>query len=158
VIEGRLTQVDPPDLQSAQLSVPFSVAMALVLGRTRSARAALRREDYDAALASEEVPALSGRVRCVIDAEIEAGTNSEEVPSRVTLRLTDGRVLTARVEHPRGSPHRVMTWRELQGLFTDTVRDLLPTARIDKVVEVVSGLDADARAREVTAAFVADST
>jgi len=46
VVQGRLTQLDPPDLQSAQLSIPFSLAMALSLGRTRGAAAALRREDY----------------------------------------------------------------------------------------------------------------
>ena len=32
VVQGRLTQLDPPDLQSAQLSIPFSLAMALALG------------------------------------------------------------------------------------------------------------------------------
>ena len=43
VIQGRLTQADPPDLQSAQLSVPFSLAMALTLGHLRGSRAAIRR-------------------------------------------------------------------------------------------------------------------
>jgi 2-methylcitrate dehydratase PrpD len=44
VIEGKLTHGDPPDLQSAQLSVPFSLALALAL----AARAA-RRQALDAA-------------------------------------------------------------------------------------------------------------
>jgi hypothetical protein len=61
-----LTQLQPPDLQSAQLSVPFSLAMALSLGRTRGAQAAIRREDYEAALGSDEIRALAGRVRCVL--------------------------------------------------------------------------------------------
>jgi 2-methylcitrate dehydratase PrpD len=157
VIEGRLTQADPPDLQSAQLSVPFSLAMALTLGAARGPSAALRREDYESALASPEVHALSNRIRCVLDPEIEAGTNTEEVPSRVTLRLTDGRVLVARVEHPRGSPHRRMTWDELQGLFRDTVSHVLTAERIAKVVDLVARLDGDARPREITATFIAKS-
>lgn len=155
VIQGMLTQPDPPDLQSAQLSVPFSLAMALALGRERGARAALRREDYDAALVSPAVRALSARVRCVVDPEIEAMTNTEEVPSRVTVRLTDGRVLVARVDHPRGSPHRRMTWEELQALFQDTVADVLPAQTITEVVNLVADLDRTSKPREITAAFVA---
>ena len=155
VIQGRLTQLDPPDLQSAQLSVPFSLAMALTLGCERGAQAALRREDYETALASPAVRALSGRVRCVLDPEVEAGTNTEEVPSRVSLRLADGRALVTRVAHPRGSPHRRMTWDELSALFRDTVADVLPAQVPDKVLDLVVGLDRNTRPREITAAFVA---
>jgi 2-methylcitrate dehydratase PrpD len=155
VIQGKLTQLDPPDLQSAQLSVPFSLAMALALGRMRGPGAALRREDYESALASPEVRALSGRVRCVLDSEIEAGTNTEEVPARVTLKLADGRVFVERVAHPRGSPHRRMSWDELRALFEDTVADALPPAAMKKVVDLVAKLDCGSRPREIAAAFVA---
>ncbi len=155
VIQGRLTQLDPPDLQSAQLSVPFSLAMALTLGASRGAQAAIRREDYEAALASPPVRALSGRVRCVLDAEVEAGTNTEEVPSRVTIKLADGREFVAREDHPRGSPHRRMTWDELRAFFQDTVADALPQQTIDKVVNLVANLDGKAMPREILQAFVA---
>ena len=155
VIQGRLTQLDPPDLQSAQLSVPFSLAMALSLGRTRGAQAALRREDYEKALIDSEVRALSNRVHCVLDAEVEAGTNTVEVPSRVTIRLANGRALVAREPHPRGSPHRRMSWDELSALFKDTVADALPATTLTQVLDLVAGLDRSTRPREITAAFVA---
>ncbi len=155
VVQGRLTQLDPPDLQSAQLSIPFSLAMALALGHTRGAQAALRREDYETALVSPTVCALSNRTRCVLDAEIEAGTNTEEVPSRVTIKLADGRTLIAREPHPRGSPHRVMHWDELSALFKDTVTAALPAAAIPAILDLVAGLDRDTRTRDITAAFVA---
>jgi len=155
VIQGRLTQLDPPDLQSAQLSVPFSLAVALALGRTRGAQAALRREDYESALLSPAVRALSGRVRCVLDAEIEAGTNTEEVPSRVSIRLADGRALVARVEHPRGSPHCRMSWDDLSALFKDSVADALTATSLSRVLDLVARLDRGTRPRDITAAFVA---
>jgi len=155
VIQSMLTQLDPPDLQSAQLSVPFSLAMALALGKERGPGAAIRREDYETALKSAAVCALSMRVRCVVDAEIEAGTNTEEVPSRVTVRLADGRELVARVDHPRGSPHRRMAWDELQALFADTVVEVLPHATIGKVADLVADLDRKSTPREITAAFIA---
>ncbi len=155
VIQGRLTQLQPPDLQSAQLSVPFSLAMALALGPTRGAQAALRREDYEVALASPEVRALSARVRCVLDPQIEAGTNAEEVPSRVSIRLRDGRTFVERVPHPRGSPHRRMDWDELSALFRDTVAGALQAERIDEVLDRVAALDAGGSTRALVRGFVA---
>jgi 2-methylcitrate dehydratase PrpD len=154
-VAGKLTHADPPDLQSAQLSIPFSLAMALALGHTRGPQAGIRRNDYETAFKSPAVCALSTRVRCVVDAEIEAGTNTEEVPSRVTIRLADGRSLVARVAHPRGSPHRRMSWDELSALFKDTVADALTPASLAKVLDLVAALDRDTRPREIVRSFVA---
>ncbi len=155
VIQGRLTQVDPPDLQSAQLSVPFALAMALDLGRVRGPQAGLRREDYEAALRSEPVRALSTRVRCVLDAQVEAGTNTEEVPARLTVTLAKGKVLNSYVEHPRGSPHRQMAWDEVAALFEDTVKNVIAADQITHVLTLVRALDRDTRVRQITAAFIA---
>ena len=92
-----------------------------------------RWEDYETALATPEVRALSSRVRCVVDPEIEAMTNTEEEPSRVTVKLADGHELVAKVDHPRGSPHRRMTWTELRELFRDTLADTLPEGAMQTV-------------------------
>jgi 2-methylcitrate dehydratase PrpD len=153
VIQGMLTKNDPHDMQSAQLSVPFALAMALSLGRTRGAFAGMRPEDYEKALVDPAVKALALRVRCVVDPEIEAKTNTEEVPSRVTLKLADGARLEARVDHPRGSPHQPMAWDELAALFRDTVSGILPEPSIGKVLDVVAGLDRKTMARDVTSIF-----
>ena len=155
VVQGRLTQLDPPDLQSAQLSIPFSLAMALSLGRTRGAQAALRREDYETALVDAEVRALSNRTRCVLDAEVEAGTNTEEVPTRVTIKLTSGATHEMKIAHPRGSPHRRMSWDELSALVRDTVADAMPASTLTKVLHLVAALDRDSRPREIMSAYVA---
>lgn len=155
VIQGRLTQLNPPDLQSAQLSVPFSLAMALTLGHKRGKQAALRRGDYETALKSSDVQALSGRVRCVLDPEVEAGTNTEEVPSRVTIKLDNGQSYTAREAHPRGSPHRRMSWEELSALFRDTVADALPEKALGQILDLVAGLDNKSRPRDILKLFVA---
>ncbi len=157
VVQGRLTQLDPPDLQSAQLSIPFSLAMALALGRTRGAQAALRREDYEAALADAGVRALSNRTRCVLDAEVEAGTNTEEVPTRVTIQLAGGSTQEMRIAHPRGSPHRRMSWDELSALFRDTVADAMPAATLTKVLDGVAALDRHSRPREIMSTYVASA-
>ncbi|MGE5525780.1 MAG: MmgE/PrpD family protein [Rhodospirillaceae bacterium] len=155
VIAGKLTQADPPDLQSAQLSVPFAVAIGLTLGRTRGPSAALRREDYEAALASPPIRALSTRVRCVVDAEVEAGTTAEEVPAWVQAELEGGAVVTERVPHPRGSPSRRMAWEELQSLFADSVGDAIDDERLQEVMQLVSALDTGVQVNAITKAYQA---
>jgi 2-methylcitrate dehydratase PrpD len=154
VIQGMLTQNDPKDMQSAMLSVPFSLAMALALGRSRGPAAGITPTDYDNLIADPAVRALSLRVRCVVDPEIEAKTNTEEVPSRVMLKLADGRVLEAKVDHPRGSPHRPMAWDDIAALFRDTVAKDLPARSIDRILDVVANLDGKTKARDITSAFV----
>ena len=155
VIQGMLTKNDPHDMQSAMLSVPFSLAMALALGCARGPAAGITPADYDNLIADPAVRALSLRVRCVVDPEIEAKTNTEEVPARVTIKLADGRALEAKVDHPRGSPHRPMAWNEISALFRDTVAGDLPEKSIARVIDLVAGLDGRSTAREITAAFVA---
>ena len=57
--------------------------------------------------------------------------------------------------HPRGSPHRRMTWDEVSALFKDTVAEALPAPALDRVLDLVAGLDRDTHPRDITAAFVA---
>jgi 2-methylcitrate dehydratase PrpD len=73
----------------------------------------------------------------------------------VTIRLADGRTFTERVAHPRGSPHRRMSWDELSALFRDTVSDALPAARLQEVLDLVAALDRGSNPRRMVAAFMA---
>jgi len=155
VIQGRLTNAQPSDLQSAQMSVPFALAIALSIGSSRGATAGLRREDYETSLLSSEVRDLARRVRCVVDDEIEQATTSEEVPARVSVRLLDGQVLTARVAHPRGSPKRHVSWEELGASFQDAIGDVLPEDNIIKVRNLIENLDRESNLQEIISAFVA---
>ena len=66
-----------------------------------------------------------------------------EVPSRVSVTLSDGRTHTEHVAHPRGSPNRQMSWDELSMLFKDSVADALSGEDLDRVLNLVAGLDRD---------------
>jgi len=158
VIEGRLTHNDPPDLQSAQVSVPFGIAMTLLLGGSRGANAGMRPADFEAGLKSPDVCALAARVRCVVDPEVEALTDTGVVPSRVTLKLANGQQFVQWVEQPRGSPERRMTWDDLRHLFTDAVGEVLTEGAAPRIVSLVDGLDRadqEGTVRRIIAAYQA---
>jgi 2-methylcitrate dehydratase PrpD len=128
VIQGRLTRNDPQDLQQTQMSVPFSVAMALVYARDKTPPCVLMLEDYEASLTDPRVQALAQRTRCVPDPEIEKATTTEFVPARVTVALRDGTQHTRKEMIPAGAPQRPLTWDEIRSRFLVVAGPLLTGA------------------------------
>lgn len=125
VIEGRLTNNDPVELQQAQMSVPFAVAMALTLAPGRGWPPVLTLDDFAQSLSDARVRDLSRRTVCVRDAEVERATTTEYVPARVTLRLNDGERREHAVWLPPGSPKRPLTADEISARFHAVVAPLV---------------------------------
>jgi 2-methylcitrate dehydratase PrpD len=103
VIMDRLTFADPPDVQAAQMSLPFSVAIAFVRG---DPDLLLGVDEYEWGIRDAAVRALAARVRCEVDPEVEAATTAESVPARISVRLVSGAKRSIYVEAPPGSPSR----------------------------------------------------
>jgi 2-methylcitrate dehydratase PrpD len=99
-------EVAPTTLESAQYSIPFTVALALTRGR-----AALL-PLHEKSLSDEETIALARLVRLSVDPEYDR-MFSARVPSRVTIR-TDDRVMTKTVLDPKGEPTNPMSWDDLK--------------------------------------------
>jgi 2-methylcitrate dehydratase PrpD len=125
VIEGRLTNNNPAELQQAQMSVPFAVAMALTLAPGREWPPVLTLDDFEHSLSDARVRGLSRRTVCVRDPEVERATTTEYVPARVTIRLAAGGRREHAVWLPPGSPRRPMTADEISGRFRAVVAPLL---------------------------------
>ncbi len=125
VIQGRLTNNDPVELQQAQMSVPFAVAMALTLTPGREWPPVLTLDDFEQSLGDPRVRDLSRRTVCTRDAEIERATTTEYVPARVTVRLASGERHERAVWLPPGSPKRPMTADEIGARFRAVVSPLV---------------------------------
>jgi 2-methylcitrate dehydratase PrpD len=92
VCEPASSKACPRSTYEAQFSLPFSVAAAFVDGRVEI-------DTYSAArLSDPRVLSLAAKVRYTIDRESRFPA---VFPGRVRVRLTDGRVLEARVEDGR---------------------------------------------------------
>ncbi|HEY9278835.1 MAG TPA: MmgE/PrpD family protein, partial [Eoetvoesiella sp.] len=76
VIQGRLTGTEPDSLQAAQMSSPFSVALAIDKGRHSDAFS-LSVDDFEAGLLNPAIKQLSARVQCVLDDEVERTSTGE---------------------------------------------------------------------------------
>jgi 2-methylcitrate dehydratase PrpD len=111
--------VAPTTLESAQYSIPFTVALALTRGR--AALLPLQAKSLE----DEATIALARLVRLSVDPEFDQ-MFSARVPSRVTIK-TDNRVLTKTVLDPKGEPTNPMSWNDLKDKLMVAAQDYEPS-------------------------------
>lgn len=155
VIEDRLTLPAPPDVQAAQMSLPFSVALALIRGPGQDEGFALSVADYEVAVADPIVRALAARIRCEVDAAVDAATTAEAVPARVIVRLISGAERSVYVEAPRGSPSRPFTPAEYVARFRNELTRRLPGATCDQIIAAAGDFGAVPDVAEIGRALAA---
>ncbi len=104
-----------------------------------------------------EVRALMARVRRVWYDSLPVGSGLQDdlhsgtdVPL-VKVYLKDGRVLTRRVEEPRGDPKNPVSWEELVAKFRDCAGRALTPGAVDRLVGLVRDLSNLTDLREVSA-------
>ncbi len=138
VIMGRLTHNAPADLQQAQMSAPFAVAMALTFTAERPLPLVIGVTDCAMALARAEIGALSRRITCVVDPAIEATSTTEYVSARVSVMLHDGTRHEQVVPVPLGAPDRPMTTGDLRDRFHAVTQGRIAAAALDAWIEAAA--------------------
>ncbi len=142
IIEGRLTGNAPTSFQEAQVSVPFAVAMALVLETERPRPLVLSHEDFEASLEDPRIVDLSRRTRCAVDSNIEAATSDVNFPARVTVFSRSGGSIRERVVlKPKGGPGNPMSLEEVCARFRAVVGQLYPNIPLDAWIRNAKDLE-----------------
>lgn len=106
---AKFTVTRPRNALQARFSLPYAVAARIVYGHSGPTAFA------DEAI-TPQILALAERVRVVEVPEFTAREPAER-PTRVHIRLTDGTMLSAGVDVPRGDPERAFGPEELAGKF-----------------------------------------
>jgi 2-methylcitrate dehydratase PrpD len=117
IIQGRLTNPHPVDLQAAQMCLPFSVALASKVALSGEQIPALTVSDYEAGLSDRGLFELEDRTTIELDEEVEAMSNERSTAARVDARLRDGRAFSVLVGAPKGSPSRPFSAEEHEARF-----------------------------------------
>jgi 2-methylcitrate dehydratase PrpD len=108
----------------------YVVAMAVKHG-------AVRREFFTEQFGMESVRPLMDRIDLVADDALQAEW-PEKTPGVVTLALHDGRVLSARVDHPKGGPENPATVAELRDKFVGLVTPVLGERRCARLADMLT--------------------
>jgi 2-methylcitrate dehydratase PrpD len=140
IIEGRLTNKHPVDLQAAQMSLPFSVAVAAKVPFTDRSPD-LTVVDFEAGLSDPMLHGLEERTTIALDAEVEAASNDLSTAARVSVTLSDGRTLSMLVPAPKGSPAKPFTDGEQAERFTRELSTRIPAKSCAEIVATAHDLD-----------------
>lgn len=134
----------PRTFHEAQVSLPYSVAIALAFGSASPA-------DYREHLNEAEVRRLSQLVRVVVDPALARGVSCD-----VEVTYEDGRRVRRLVDYPTGSAQNPMLERDLRAKFDALTTDVLPAGAADRVAELVAHLEDLGSTRELIAALAID--
>jgi 2-methylcitrate dehydratase PrpD len=120
----------PRTYHEAQVSLPFSVAVALIEGK------ALLKQYSDRNIRNPEVKRLSEITSITEDASLPRG-----VSCRMTVTLRDSRTLTSQVDYPKGSIQNPMSDEEMRAKFESLAEPVIGGKRAAALVEQVQDLE-----------------
>jgi 2-methylcitrate dehydratase PrpD len=120
----------PKTYHEAQVSVPYSVAVALADGQ------ALFAQYNNERLADPQLRRLSDMLRITSDASLPRG-----VSCRLTMVMDDGTRFVSQVDYPKGSIQNPMDDSELRAKFDALVQPVLGAARAAEIAAMVQSIE-----------------
>src|SRR5471030_2676240 len=141
IIQGRLTNPHPVDLQAAQMCLPFGVALASKLPISPGQIQTVNVTDFEAALSDRSLHAIEELTTITLDDEVEAASNELSTAARVSVTLRDGRELSKLVPAPKGSPSQPFTGAEHEARFTQELSSRVPDKVCSEIVAMSENLD-----------------
>ena len=141
VIQGRLTNPHPVDLQAAQMCLPFSVALAATVPLMAGRIPTLAVADYEAGLRDRRLFALEDFTSIAPDDEVEAASNALSTAAKLKVRLRDGRELSKFVAAPKGSAGDPFTAEQHEARFTQELSSRVSAKVCAEIVAVSKDLD-----------------
>jgi 2-methylcitrate dehydratase PrpD len=141
IIQGRLTNPHPVDLQAAQMCLPFSVAVASKIPLRAGAVATVAVADFEAGLGDRSLYEIEDRTTIDLDDEVEAASNELSTAAKVSVRLHDGRALSMLVPAPKGSPSQPFTAAEHEARFTQELSSRVSAKTCAEIIDMSKDLD-----------------
>ncbi|MGK9236451.1 MmgE/PrpD family protein [Inquilinus limosus] len=134
--QRNLAYPSPEDEMQARFSMPYCVALALLKDR-------LELSDFTpAAVGAPPVRALLSRITMTARSREEERTaGPRPLPHRVTIRLADGRILSAERAEAKGSIADPFDDADRRAKFADCCRGTLDPAEIERLHDRLDALD-----------------
>lgn len=129
----RLSWNDPANGYAAKHSIPYNVAVRLILGHNDL-------EAYsEDAVSNPQVQSIARRVSVREDPTLTAMLPDVR-PARVEVKLRSGIILTEMVERPRGGFDNPLSKDELEKKFRHLANMMLPSSSVAALEEMVLNL------------------
>lgn len=123
----------PKSGKEGKFSIPYCIATALLRGKVSLG------DFTDEKVADREVQALLSKVEYLYPVEYREQPSS--LTQELVVKLNNGAEYSYKVDLPKGEPANPMTGEELLAKFTDCASLLLPQAAIERVRDMMTGLE-----------------
>ena len=120
----------PQTYHEAQVSLPYSIAVALKEGQ------ALLKQYNDRKLRDPVLRRISDLTGFTVDASLPRG-----VSCKMTMTMNDGRQFVSQVDYPKGSIQNPMSDDELRAKFDSLAAPVIGAARAAQIAELVGAVD-----------------
>lgn len=120
----------PRTYHEAQVSLPYSVAVALKEGQ------ALLKQFTDRKLKDPVLRRLSGLVDITVDASLPRG-----VSCKMTMTMNDGRQFVSQIDYPKGSIQNSMSDAELRVKFDALATPVIGAAHATQLADLVADVE-----------------
>jgi 2-methylcitrate dehydratase PrpD len=120
----------PQTYHEAQVSLPYSVAVALKEGQ------ALLKQYTDRKLKDPVLRRISDLVDISVDASLPRG-----VSCKMTMTMNDGRQLVSQVDYPKGSIQNSMSDDELRNKFNTLATPVIGDTHAEQLAEMISDIE-----------------
>jgi 2-methylcitrate dehydratase PrpD len=125
---------EPRTVLAAQMSFPFSVALALITGRCEIGGYA------EENLRNQEILKLARRIKLVVDPIVDRNY-PRKYGSRSTLVLRNGRRFAKTSWYPRGEPENAFTQEEMNQKFISLASPVMPSPKAQQTLQVIQRLE-----------------
>lgn len=154
LIPETVFHVSPQTGLQGRTSIPYCVARAIIDRRMGLA------QFTDEKVRDPVVRKLMAKVHAEVPPELSrealrGRVNAIAAPATMQIRLRDGRVLGARVEHFRGAPERPLTRDEVVDKYRACATMVLDPARVERARQMIENLEDVADAAELAALLAA---
>jgi 2-methylcitrate dehydratase PrpD len=120
----------PKTYHEAQVSLPYSIAVALKEGQ------ALLKQYSDRKLKDPVLRRISDLTSFTVDASLPRG-----VSCRMTMTMNDGRQFVSQVDYPKGSIQNPMSDEELRAKFDSLAVPVVGAARAAQIAELAGAIE-----------------
>ncbi len=125
---------NPTTKETADHSLPYIVGRALLDGK-------IDNSTYQSSkLKDKKIIEFMKKIKVFEDKSITA-IYPKRVANKVTVKLASGKILSKKVEDPRGHPYNPMTREEIMEKFNTLTLGFLPSERRKKIIATIYALD-----------------
>ena len=133
VVEPRDRKIRPTNDVDAQFSLPYAVGLGIAKGQASLDEYAIE------ALGDAGVLAVAAKTVAVVKPEFDA-KYPDLWPCDMTITTTDGRTLTASLEHAKGDPENKLGYDGMCAKFRSLASSVFDDAQMDAIIAAVNDI------------------